>query len=106
MNTIPRYKPLLLGMLFGLKELKLNPPGPGEMSPENISAMKTPTSMIASASITLIESATPNSVNSVTQITRMAKISHQGMFQPYCAFSVSCTSEPVNAQTTPIATGS
>ena len=61
-------------MLLGLKDEKLKPPGPGETSPESISAMKTPTSMIASASITLIESAIPNSVNSVTQITRIAKI--------------------------------
>ena len=48
----------------------------------------------------------PNSVKTVTQSTSSAKMIHHGMFQPYCAFSVSCTSEPVNAQTTPIATGS
>ena len=62
--------------------------------------------MIASASITFTDRAIPNIVNSATQTTRIRKTIHHGMFQPYCAFSVSCTSAPVKAQTVPIATGS
>src|SRR5947209_17641955 len=92
-------------MLLGLKDEKLKPPLPGDARPEIISTTKTPTSMTASASITFTESARPNTVNSVTQATRTRKMIHHGMFQPYCAFSVSCTSEPVNAQATPTATG-
>ncbi len=105
-NTTPRYSACVFGMLFGLKDEKLKPPEPGETIPETISATKIATSSTASVSITFTDRAIPNSVNAVTQSTRIAKMIHQGTFQPYCAFSVSCTSEPVNAQTTPIATGS
>ena len=84
----------------------MKPPEPGDTRPEIISATKTPTSTAESVSMTLTESASPNSVNTVTQMTRIANQIPHGMFQPYCDFSVSAIREPVNAQTTPIATGS
>src|ERR1041385_1454175 len=90
----------------GLNDEALNPPGPGETSPENPSAKKIPTSRPPSRSMAFTESAIPNSVNAVTTARKMKNQMYHEIFTPYCAFTVSWTSKPVNAQTDETATGS